>query len=118
MMDDEQVVRDVACELARALGHEVDFAENGEAAVNKYRVAAESGNPFDIVILDLVVRGGLGGKETLARLRAIDSGIKAIISSGYADSNAVADYKTNGFAGRLVKPYKLGDLNEALNALL
>jgi DNA-binding NarL/FixJ family response regulator len=78
----------------------------------------DSGKPFDIVILDLTIRGGMGGKETLEQLRIIHPGVKAIVSSGYSSDNIVAEYEKYGFKARLNKPYKLEILRDTLNALL
>jgi PAS domain S-box-containing protein len=118
VMDDEEMVRDIAGEMIKALGHEVEFAEDGEAAVEKYKAAIESGNPFDIVILDLTIRGGMGGREAIERLLAVNSGVKAIVSSGYSDDAVVSDYQSYGFSARLTKPYKLEELGDTLNNLL
>ncbi|MFZ2196404.1 MAG: PAS domain S-box protein [Thermodesulfovibrionales bacterium] len=118
IMDDEELVRNVAQALVKVLGNEVEVVENGEAAVNKYISARASGKPFDIVILDLTIRGGLGGLETVGRLLEIDPGVRAIVSSGYSDNAVVADYQNYGFKARLNKPYKLEELRNTLNALL
>lgn len=118
VMDDEKFILNIAQELITALGHDVDLAEHGEAAIEKYRTAMESGKPFDIVILDLTIRGGMGGRETIQRLREIDPSVKAIVSSGYSDDDIVSEYKNYGFKERLAKPYKLAMLRDALNALL
>jgi len=118
LMDDEELIRNSAGEMLKVLQHEVDFAEHGEEAIGKYQTARESGKPFDIVILDLTIRGGMGGKETIERLCAIDPGIKAIVSSGYSDDAVVADYKKYGFKACLTKPYRLKDLRDTLHALL
>ena len=117
-MDDEELVRNVAGALVKVLGNEVEVVENGEAAITKYMSARESGKPFDIVILDLTIRGGLGGTETIERLLEIDPGVRAIVSSGYSDNAVVADYQKYGFKASLNKPYKLEDLRDTLNALL
>jgi PAS domain S-box-containing protein len=118
VMDDEELVRDIAGELLKALGQEVDFADRGEVAIEKYKKARESGNPFDVVILDLTIRGGLGGKDTFKRLRAIDPQVQAIVSSGYSSDDSVAEYEKYGFAACLSKPYRIGDLRKILNAVL
>ncbi|MGE5174550.1 MAG: PAS domain S-box protein [Betaproteobacteria bacterium] len=118
VMDDEELIRDIAGEMLKICGHEVEFAEHGDAAIEKYQAAREAGNPFDILILDLTVRGGLGGKETIKRLLAIDPGVKAIVSSGYSNDNALADHRAYGFAACLTKPYHLEELADTLNALL
>jgi two-component system cell cycle sensor histidine kinase/response regulator CckA len=118
IMDDEDLVRNVAQALVKVLGNEVEIVENGEGAINKYMSARASGKPFDIVILDLTIRGGLGGLETVGRLLEIDPGVRAIVSSGYSDNAVVADYQNYGFKARLNKPYKLEELRNTLNALL
>ena len=118
VMDDENMVRTIAGELIKALGHEVDLAEHGEAAIEKYQAAMKSGEPFDIVILDLTVRGGMGGRNTVERLRVIDPGVRAVVSSGYSDDAVVADYEKYGFKARLTKPYNVEDLRDTLHTLL
>jgi len=118
VMDDEELIRNIAGEMIGALRHDVEFAECGEIAIEKYRSAKESGDPFDIVILDLTVRGGLGGRETIKQLHVIDPGVRAIVSSGFSDDAVVSDYDKYGFKSRLTKPYRLDDLKETLNSLL
>lgn len=117
-MDDDESIRNLMREMIKKLGHEVEFAENGTAAIEQYIKAKESGKPFDVVILDLTIRGGMGGKETIERLLTIDSGIKAVISSGYSDDAVISDYHKYGFNAFLIKPYKLKELRDTLNALL
>jgi PAS domain S-box-containing protein len=118
VMDDEEMIRNLAGELLGALGHQVGLAAHGEAALTLYQEAAAAGRPFDLVILDLTIRGGLGGAETFQRLRAIDPNVKAVVSSGYSDDPAVAVYRQQGFAAFLKKPYKIGDLQALLSTLL
>jgi CheY-like chemotaxis protein len=114
-MDDEPVVRVVAGELLRELGHEVEFAEHGDSAIEKYRQAKADGRPFDVVILDLTIRGGKGGTETMRELLAIDPGVKAIVSSGYSDDEVVATYRHHGFRAFLKKPYDMRELGRMLD---
>jgi len=118
VMDDDKLVRSIAEELIKTLGHEVDLAEHGEAAIEKYQTAMKSDKPFDIVILDLTVRRGMGGRDTIKRLRVVDPSVRAIVSSGYSDDAVMADYKKYGFKARLTKPYKLTGLRDTLNTLL
>jgi two-component system, cell cycle sensor histidine kinase and response regulator CckA len=96
------------------LGHSVEFAEHGDAAIEKYRQAKAEGRPFDAVILDLTIRGGRGGAETVQALLSIDPGVKAVVSSGYSDDEIIATYRQHGFRAFLKKPYSLEDLNRAL----
>ncbi len=118
VMDDDELIRNIVGDMIKALDHEVELAEHGEAAIGKYKAAMESGSPFDIVILDLTIRGGMGGRETIERLIAINPGIKAIVSSGYSDDAVVSDFNNYGFSARLTKPYKFEELRYALNNLL
>ncbi len=118
VMDDEELIRNIVGEQIKAIGHEVDYAEHGEEAILKYTASLESDSPFDVVILDLTIRGGIGGKETIKRLLDIDPGVKAIVSSGYSDDSVIADYGSYGFSGCLAKPYNFEDLRDTVNALL
>ncbi|HSQ77794.1 MAG TPA: PAS domain S-box protein, partial [Nitrospirota bacterium] len=97
VMDDEPVIRDIACELIRELGHTADSASQGKEAIAKYQEAQRSGRPFDVVILDLTVRGGMGGVETFQKLFEINSGVKAVVSSGYSSDAVIAGYRELGF---------------------
>jgi len=118
VMDDDELIRNIAGDMIKALGHEVESAEHGTEAIEKYKAAMESGNPFDIVILDLTIRGGMGGRDTIERLIAINTDIKAIVSSGFSGDSVISDYHNYGFSARLTKPYKLEELRGTLNNLL
>lgn len=118
VMDDEELIRNIMGIMLRTLGHEAEFAENSEEAIAKYREALSSGRRFDIVILDLTIRGGVGGEETLRELIALDPEVKAVVSSGYSDSAAISEYESRGFSACLVKPYEVGVLRDILNVLL
>jgi CheY-like chemotaxis protein len=118
VMDDESLVRGIAEELIKALGHEVELAKHGEDAIEKYQAAIESGKPFDIVILDLTIRGGMDGRDTIKKLSVINPNVKAIVSSGYSGDTILSDYHKYGFKARLTKPYKLEELKDTLNKLL
>ncbi len=118
VMDDEEIVRMVAGELIRSLGHEAEFAEHGDAAIEKYKQAKAEGRPFDVVILDLTIRGGKGGEETLRELLEIDPGVKAVVSSGYSDDEVVATYRQHGFRFFLKKPYSIGELRMMLDDVM
>jgi PAS domain S-box-containing protein len=118
VMDDEELVRNIVGEMIQVLGHEVEFARNGAEAIAKYREALSSGKRFDIVILDLTIRGGMGGEETLRNLISLDPELKAVVSSGYADSSALSEYLARGFRACLTKPYRMESLRNTLDALL
>ncbi len=117
VMDDERAIRKVADKMLSYLGHVVEMAENGEQALEMYQLALDNGQPFDIVILDLTVPGAMGGREAIDRLREIDPGVKAIVSSGYSQDQLLAEYKQHGFSGGVSKPYVLRQLESAINEL-
>jgi PAS domain S-box-containing protein len=117
-MDDEDVVRESVGMMLRVLGHEAVLAEHGEEAIEKYKEGMESGRPFDIVILDLTIRGGMGGNETYNRLLEINQNVKIIVSSGYSDDAIISRYQSSGFPDYLEKPYTIADLEDKINVLL
>ena len=118
VMEDEEVVRDVASDILTSLGYEVAVAPEGSEAVDLYMRAAESGRPFDAVIMDLTVRGGMGGREAVRRLIEINPAAKVIVSSGYSEDPVMADFRKYGFSGVVAKPYRIDELGAALDRVL
>jgi CheY-like chemotaxis protein len=118
LMDDEQIILDVTLEVLRFLGYDVMFAKDGEAAYNLYVQEKAAGSPFDLVILDLSVPEGIGGRETVEKLRSFDPRVKAVVSSGHTNDPAVQDFARFGFAGKLSKPYKINDMKQLLESLI
>jgi len=114
LMDDEQIIIEVTLEVLKFLEYDVMFARDGAAALELYRREKEAGAPFDLVILDLSVPDGLGGKDAIALLKAYDPDVKAVVSSGYSNDPAVLNFSEYGFTGKLTKPYKISDLKEML----
>jgi PAS domain S-box-containing protein len=114
VMDDEELVRSVAAQLLGVLGHEVALAPEGAAAIALYAAARAAGTPFDVVILDLTVRGGMGGEETARRLRELDPDARVVVSSGYSDDEVAAGFRERGFRSFLQKPYSVDDLKRVL----
>lgn len=114
VMDDEKIVRDFLKKVLSRMGWEVECAREGDEAISLYRKVKESDAPFDVVILDLTVQGGMGGKETLPHLKEIDPDVRAIISSGYSDDPVMANFKEYGFRGAVPKPSTLKELNDTL----
>ncbi len=100
------------------LGYEVKIVKDGHEAVNLYKKAKESSQPFDTVIMDLTVRNGMGGKETIKNLLEIDPEIKAIVSSGYSNDPIMADFKKYGFTGVITKPFEIKELSEVLHKVI
>lgn len=118
VMDDNKMVRDVLGDILKYLGYKVDFSKNGAEAIELYRNALESEQPFDVVIMDLTVPGGMGGKEALQKLLAIDPKVKAIVSSGYSTDPVMAHYEEYGFIDVITKPYKSTELSKKLYKIL
>ena len=118
VMDDEEMIREVARELLTSIGHDVICVESGETALEAYQAARDAGTPFDLVILDLTIRGGMGGIETLRMLGKIDRDVKAVVSSGYSDDAALSNYRKLGFRAFLKKPYNMEELQNTLNTVL
>ncbi len=114
IMDDEVMVREIAKDLLVHLGFEVTTAINGEEAVYLYQSMRDSGKPFDVVIMDLTIPGGMGGKDTMRKLQEIDPGVMGIVSSGYSNDPVMAEYEKYGFAGMVHKPFEVDELVETL----
>ena len=117
-MDDEPIMRETLRETLRVLGFEPVVVRDGEEAVARYVQALREGEPFTAVILDLTIAGGMGGRETIGRLRAIDPAVRAIVSSGYSDDPVMARYRDHGFRGVVAKPYTLAELRAVLRAVV
>ncbi len=118
IMDDEKYVRDLTAGMLSSIGYKVITTIDGSDAIELYKEAKDSSRPYDAVILDLTVPGGMGGKEAIQRLLEIDPEVRAISSSGYADDLAVADFRDYGFRNALHKPYSLEDLDTLLHAVI
>ena len=118
IMDDEDIFRAVTGEHLKLLKYEVEGAGNGTDAIEMYKEAMDSDNPFDAVILDLTVRDGMGGKEALMALLAIDPSVAAVVTSGYSNDKVMANFKEYGFKGVVNKPYEIYELDEALQKVI
>lgn len=118
VMDDESAIRTMMARGLEVLGVEVVAVADGEHAIAAHRQAMADGQPFSLVILDLTIRGGMGGVEALAHLRAFDPGVLAIVASGYSADAAMAGHRAYGFAGMLAKPFSLAQLAHAVRTVL
>jgi len=118
VMDDEDMVRRVVGKILTHLGYEAELAREGGEALSLYTQAKESGRPFDVVILDLTVPGGLGGKETMARLRQLNPQVKGIVISGYSDDLILTNFRDYGFSNFIKKPFKIKEFSEVLFEVL
>jgi PAS domain S-box-containing protein len=114
IMDDELKILNAVGEMLQYYGYRVALTTDGAEAISLYKQAKYDEEPFDVIIMDLTVPGGMGGQEAIVHLRNFDPQVKVVISSGYADDPIMADYERYGFVGVVTKPYKIDELNEVL----
>jgi two-component system, cell cycle sensor histidine kinase and response regulator CckA len=118
LMDDEEMILEVSSAMLKRLGYDVTVAHDGAEAIDSFRQATMTGEPFDAVILDLTVPGGLGAKETIGDLRQINPHAKVIVSSGFSDDPLKTDFHQYGFSGFMPKPYNLTQLSAVMHKML
>ena len=118
VMDDEDSIREVATAMLGALGYTAAAAKDGAEALEIYGKAMNTEDPFDAVIMDLTVPGGMGGKEATAKLLRIDPKARVIASSGYSNTGVMSDYRSFGFSAVVPKPYNLKQIGEVIHRLL
>jgi PAS domain S-box-containing protein len=118
IMDDEEMIREIVGKMLNLIGYEFEFASDGAEAIEIYKRAKEENRPFDAVIMDLTIPGGMGGREAIEKLVGIDPGIRAIVSSGYSDDRVMSEYEKYGFKGVLSKPYTIEGLSKALRDVI
>ncbi|HYP16812.1 MAG TPA: ATP-binding protein, partial [Opitutus sp.] len=118
LMDDEESIRSIVAAALQRMGLEGVTVPDGAAALREFTVAQHAGRPFDLVILDLTVPGGMGGRETIELLRKLDADVPAIVSSGYSSDPVLANFAAHGFQAMVAKPYELGQLVATVQRLL
>jgi CheY-like chemotaxis protein len=118
VVDDQEVVRSILCVMLLALGYETHQASDGIEALASYARAKEAGNPFEAVIIDLSIAGGMGGKEVIGRLLEMDPGVKAVVSSRDRHDPALESFAQHGFAGVLRKPYAVSELRRVMRGAI
>jgi PAS domain S-box-containing protein len=117
-MDDDDHICSLTAAMLQSLDYKFDIAKNGEDAITLYKRYLNIGRPYDAVIMDLTVIGGMGGEETFIHLRELDPDVRAIVSSGYDNDEMARQYLDMGFCGYLTKPYRVTDLGKVLKAVL
>lgn len=118
VMDDEEDLLQTCIEALARLGYTTVSAKDGAQAVELYQAAMRSGAPFDAVIMDITIRGGMGGQEAVRRLHEIYPGVKAVVSSGYSNDPIMSDLRNHGFVAALAKPYRIKDLGKTVRLVL
>lgn len=117
-MDDDEMVRDMAVGALKLLGYDAVACCEGEGALQLYRQAQDENDPFAVVIMDLTIPGGMGGKDTVARLLEIDPAAQVIVSSGYSNDPIVSHFADFGFCGAVNKPYSIEQLGAVLREVI
>ncbi len=118
IMDDESFIRDVLGRLFTHFGYEVGYAKDGAEALAAYKGAVEEDRPYHVVIMDLVIPGGMGGREAVRKLLEFDPKAKVIVSSGYSNDPIMANYRHYGFCEAVSKPYRNEELRTVVQKVL
>jgi CheY-like chemotaxis protein len=118
LMDDDEAVRTVAARVIDRLGYKVESVVKGEAAIELFKSRQTKGLPVDVVLLDMNIKNGLGGLETLTALRGLEPDIKAILASGYPAEWVEANHPGHGFDELLSKPFSMAELKACLSELV
>ena len=118
VMDDDESIREFLKEALMSLGYNADLAKEGSEAIDKYVTAKASGHPFDAILMDITIPGGMGAKDTIDRLIKIDPKVKAIVSSGYPNDPIMVEFHKYGFKGTVDKPYTYKGLSQKLKDVL
>ena len=118
IMDDEKYIQTILKKILEKLGYSVELTTNGEDAVERYRVLMENNAPVDLVLLDLTIPGGMGGKQASELILESDPSAKIVILSGNPNDPLLSDYKANGLKGILPKPFRLDTLKKTIEQIL
>ena len=118
VMDDEDMIRDLARAILERDGYAVDQAADGETAVARYRDGLQNGKPYDCVLMDLTIPGGMGGEEAIKEILTLDPKARAIVSSGYAVDPVMANFPRYGFMGMLMKPFTIQALKQEVQRVI
>ena len=118
VMDDEKHIRNITRKMLERFGHSVSLAADGQQAVQIYKEAMDQQTPYDLVIMDLTIPGGMGGREASEAILAMDPRAKILISSGYGNDPMMTDYQSYGLKGIIPKPFRVSELKETVDAQL
>jgi two-component system cell cycle sensor histidine kinase/response regulator CckA len=117
VMDDEDMVGEIACQMLEYLGFEAIRVADGVDAVKEYKKHQDDGVPFAAVIMDLSIPGGMGGKEAVGEILNLDQEAKVFVSSGYSTDPVMVNYQEYGFTGGIAKPFDLATMQQVLSLI-
>jgi two-component system, cell cycle sensor histidine kinase and response regulator CckA len=118
VLEDDTLVRGLIVRNLQSQNYEVVETADGNDTVRAYQQAMQERRPFHLVVLDLSIPNGMGGLRTMEKLRAMDPGVLAIVSSGYSDDPVMAQPAAYGFAAVLPKPYEPVELLRMVKGLI
>ena len=118
IVDDEEMVGGVACQLLDYLGYEPLHVYDGNEAFQEYKKRYLENSPFSVVIMDLTIPGGVGGREAIGMILSVDPNAKVVVSSGYSDDPIMLNYADYGFVGVLDKPFDLTTLEKSITDII
>ncbi len=118
LMDDEQMILDIVSRMLGHLGYEVTTCTDGSQAIAAFTKAKSHAEPFDVVMMDLVIPNGVGGQDAVHTIKKIDPNAKVIASSGHLEHPVMRDHRSFGFNAVLEKPYKLEKLQQVIEAAI
>lgn len=117
VMDDDPMILEMSEKILTRLGYQPVIAKNGEQAIQRYKKAQQENDPIRFVILDLEIKQGMGGVETIKALKKLDPDVTAIIASGYSEDKIMENCRDFGFALAIAKPYRMAELKASLKIL-
>jgi CheY-like chemotaxis protein len=118
IMDDNETLLEGITAFLSKKGCIVDAARNGDEAIALYKKRHKSEEPYDLLIIDVTISGGMGGIAAIKQLKEIDPKVMAIVSSGYSEIPVMSNFRQYGFVAALPKPYTLEELIYVLNKSL
>jgi PAS domain S-box-containing protein len=118
VMDDQEQILKMTERMLSKMGHTVVRSRDGKEAVALYRTEFEKGEPFDFTIMDLTIPGGMGGREAVVEIHAVNPHARVLVSSGYSNDPVMANHGDYGFCGTIVKPFQLNELKQILRNLI
>jgi CheY-like chemotaxis protein len=113
VMDDDASIRTLTSNMLQFLGYDAEVVDSGSAAIERF-----TRKKFDVVMLDLIVPGEMGGKEAMRRLTGINPAVKAILVSGQTRDSVLTDYREHGFQAVIAKPFTLQELSATLCSVI
>lgn len=118
IMDDDEMIRELVCNMLSSFGYKTLSACDGEEAIRLYEESKEKDEPITAIIMDLTIPGGMGGREAVQEIHKIDPKAKVVVSSGYSNDPIMASYRDYGFCEAMIKPFKLQELHEVIDKIL